>query len=99
MKKFLVTAWAKISGISKTILSFLLPLLATATATALEQLLPLALDAVASYAASDLAGEEKRKRATDQLRAAALQAGVAASASVINLAVEMAVQKLKEEGQ
>ncbi len=96
MKKVLLNTLAWITGASKQLLAFILPILAASTATVLEQLLPQALQIVASLATSDGTGEEKRKAAAAQLQTAAINAGVAASASVINLAVEMAVQKLKE---
>lgn len=96
MKQSLLNALAWLTGVSKKVLEWLLPILASATATALETLLPVALQIVASLAASELSGENKRKEAVEQLKAAALQAGITASASVLNLAVEMAVAKLKE---
>lgn len=86
----------RLFGIGRTLWEFFLPLLAKATATALEELLPVALDIVADLASSDRPGEEKRGIAVSRLQDAAMASGVKASASVLNLAVEMAVQKLKE---
>jgi hypothetical protein len=96
MKKFLTAAWAKALGVSKTLLGFLLPLLASGTAQVLESLLPVALGIVTELATSDRPGDEKQAIAVSRLRNAAINAGITAGASTLNLAVEMAVAKLKE---
>jgi len=96
MKKTLLNALAWLTGASRTVLAFILPILADSTARLLTALLPIALEVVASLADSDKSGEEKRAEAVDRIRAAAISAGIQASASAVNLALELAVAKLKE---
>ena len=97
MKKTLLNALAWLTGASKTLISFLLPILATGTAELLAALLPIALDVVTSLADSGKTGAEKRAAAVDAIMAQALQAGIKATASAVNIAVELAVQKLNEK--
>lgn len=96
MKHFLVNLWAGVLGVSRTVLTFLLPILAGSLATALEQLLPVALSIVSDLSTrGDLSGLEKQELAVARLRDAAVQTGISVGASALNLAVEMAVTKLK----
>jgi hypothetical protein len=97
MKKTLLNALAWLTGASKTLIAFLLPILATGTAELLAALLPIALDVVTSLADSPKTGAEKRAAAVDEIKAQALQAGIKATASAVNLAVELAVAKLNEK--
>ena len=96
MKKTLLNALAWLTGASKTLISFLLPILASGTASLLTALLPIALEVVAGLADSGKTGAEKRAKAVDEIKAAALQAGIDASARAVNLAIELALQKLEE---
>ena len=77
--------------------SFLLPILADETAKLLAQLLPIALEVVSGLADSSKTGQQKQSAAVDEIKAAALQAGINASTRAVNLAVELALAKL--EGQ
>ena len=54
----------------------------------------IALDVVTSLADSPKTGAEKRAAAVDAIKAQAIQTGIAATTSAVNLAVELAVQKL-----
>jgi len=96
MKTALLNALAWLTGASKTLLAFVLPILRDSTAQLLSALLPIALDVVASLAASPKSGAEKRAMAVDAIRAAAVQAGIQTSARMVNLAIELALQKLEE---
>lgn len=97
MKKTLLNAIMWLTGASKTLASYLIPILADSTAKMLTALLPIALDAVASMAAdSGKSGAEKRAAAADQIKAAAVQADVQATSHAVNLAIEMALAKLQE---
>lgn len=96
MKNALLNTLAWLTGASKVVIAFLLPILATGTAQLLTALLPIALEVVAGLADSDKTGAEKRAHAADEIKAAALQAGIAASARAVNLAIELALQKLEE---
>ena len=77
--------------------SFLRALLERGFYELLEQVLPVALEVVTAiqnnYA--DLPGEEKRKKAFNLLKRRLIGAGINVSTSILNLAIEMAVQKLK----
>ena len=97
MKKTLLNALAWLTGASKELISFLLPILATGTAELLAALLPIALDVVTSLADSPKTGAEKRAAAVDAIKAQALQAGIKVTASAVNLAVELAVAKMNEK--
>ncbi len=86
---------AKLLGIGGVLWEFLRPLIFGAGAEALEELLPHAESVVESLADSPQSGEEKRAAAVDALKKVAVAAGVAAGTAVINLAVEMAVAKMR----
>ncbi len=95
MKNALLNALAWLTGASKTLLAFVLPILRDSTATLLSSLLPIAMEVVSSLADSQKTGDQKRSAAVEQIKAAAIQTGIIATASAINLAVELAVAKLK----
>lgn len=99
MKNFLLRVLTWIGGVSRTLAEFLLPLLAQTTATALERLLPAALEIVASLSAANMTGRQKQALAVQRLRNEAIVVGVDAATSLLNLSVEMAVQKLRENSQ
>lgn len=88
---------ARLIGIGTTLWEFVRPLVFGATAQALEEVLPHAEDVVESLADSQISGEEKRSQAVASLRAILVSAGIAASTAILNLAVEMAVAKLKSK--
>lgn len=94
------TLFARILGISSRILNFFIPILKKIVADGLEDLLPIALAIVADLARRDtLSGKEKFEEAVQKLSSHAQEYGLQASASIINFAVEAAVQKLKEGGR
>lgn len=88
--------WLRLLGIGKSLWEFLLPIIASATSSYLEQMLPVAATIVGNLATSALSGEDKRKEAFSQLQAEAISRGINVSVSTLNLAIEMAVAKLKE---
>jgi len=93
------TLLAKLLGISRQLLEWLLPILRDSAVTALEELLPVALKIVASLSMdSTKGGAEKRAKAVDLLREEAKLIGVNAASSLLNLTVEMAVARLKAGG-
>ena len=96
MKNILIKILGWLSGSTKVVFQFLLPILEDQTAKLLAALLPIALDVVASLADSPKTGEQKRAAAVDAIKAQALQAGINATASAVNLAIELAVQKMGE---
>ena len=83
-----------LGGPAKAVLAFLLPILEDNSAKLLAALLPIALEVVASLAESPKTGAEKRAAAVDAIKAQAIQTGINATTSAVNLAVELAVQKL-----
>lgn len=93
------TLFAKILGIAGSVFEFFIPVLRKLTADGLAQLLPLALEIVTALASQKISGEKKFDTAVKRLTTRAQQLGIEASASIINFAVESAVQKLKEGGK
>ena len=88
---------ARIIGISAALLTWFLPIFKAAAASSLERLLPIALDIVTQLAAGELSGPDKQRAAVALLEQAAIGQGIAASASILNFAVESAVQNLKAQ--
>lgn len=99
MKTALINALAWLTGASRAVLSLFLPILVGSLSALLTELAPIALEVVTSLADSGKSGEEKRAAAVARIKAEAMEAGIAASVSAINLAVELAVAKLKEGGK
>ena len=91
MKNF----FAKIMGISSSLLNFYLPIFRELLATGIASLLPIALEVVAALAKTDKTGAEKRAEAINALKDAAIARGINASESLLRYTVESAVQKLK----
>lgn len=88
---------AKLLGIGKNLLSFILPILASGVSSYLEQILPIALKIVTELATEGgLSSEQKRKVALGRLGAEAGALGINVGASTLNLALELAVAKFKE---
>lgn len=90
------TLIAKALGIGRVIWEFIRPIVFGATADSLEKLLPTAKEIVAGLDSSPGSGDEKRKQALEALKAAAITAGLAVGTGVLNLAIEMALNKLRE---
>lgn len=97
MKTLLVKALALLTGASKSVLNFILPILKDSASKLLADLLPIALEVVGSLVDSKESGDEKRKLAFARIETAAKARGIEAANSVINLAIELAVQKAKEK--
>lgn len=93
MKSFLL----KLLGISNKLLNFFLPIFQKTIASMLEQLLPLALEIVSSLDSKKISGEKKFDQAVKALTSKAEEVGISAGISIINFAVESAVQRLKAE--
>lgn len=84
-----------LAGVSHAVFDAIRPAIAGAAGDLLGQVLPLAESAVLSFAtAKGKSGADKRAAAFDQIKQAAVAAGINAGTSVINLAIETAVQKL-----
>jgi hypothetical protein len=79
-------------------LDWILPILQTQAAGSLERLAPIALGIVVELATNNsLQNAEKRDIAVTKLATAAKSEGIAVGLSLLNLAVELAVAKLKTE--
>lgn len=93
MKNWLAT----LLGIGRVIWDFLRPIVFGQTAGALEKILPHALGIVENLDDGSDEGEAKRAEAVRLLKRVALTLGVSVGTAVLNLAVELAVQKLREK--
>jgi hypothetical protein len=95
MKRFFVAALARLLGFSREFAKFVLPILQDSAGRLLAQLAPIALEVVKSLADSPHSGAQKREAAIRQIQSLASAEGIRAGGSVVNLAVEIAVQNLK----
>jgi hypothetical protein len=93
------TLLAKLLGITTGILAFFLPVLRELLATGIATLLPLALDIVRDLNTQNIPSSAKRAEAIKLLTAAAIRHGLVASESLIRLALETAVTRLKAQDQ
>ena len=92
---FVQTALLHLLGIAESFWQFILPSVKTDAQALLTQLAPIALAAVTTYATdSGKTGEQKRALAVAQIGSDAKTAGIKAGASLVNLALEFAVQHI-----
>jgi hypothetical protein len=96
MKSIVVKALSFLTGASKSVLEFILPILRDQTSKLLADLLPIALEIVASLLTSNKSNEEKRNAAFQRINTIAKERGIQTANSTINLAIELAVQKIKQ---
>lgn len=96
MKTLLLKTLSLLTGASKSVLEFIIPILKDSTANILKALLPIAIEVVSSLRDSPSSGDEKRKIAVDQIKKAAFKEGVDASSRAINLAIELALAKISK---
>jgi len=91
--------WSVITGLSDAAFHYvnttLVPVLKTDAGNLLIALAPLALQAVVAAETPGAAGKDKFNAALASIKAAATTAGISAGTSVLNLAIESAVQQLK----
>lgn len=97
MKALLVKAIAAITGASKSVIEFIIPILRESASSLLKEILPIALEVVSSLLSSDKSGDEKRKIAVEKIKDAAVKEGINASNRTINLAIELALSKLTDK--
>jgi len=97
MKTLLVKAISAITGASKSVIEFIIPILRDSAASLLKELLPIALEVVSSLLTSDKSGDEKRRIAVDKIKDAATREGINASNRAVNLAIELALAKLTDK--
>lgn len=97
MKTLLVKAISAITGASKSVIEFIIPILKDSASSLLKELLPIAMEVVSSLLTSDKSGDEKRKIAVDKIKSAATREGINASNRAVNLAIELALAKLTDK--
>jgi hypothetical protein len=95
MKQFFISAWAKVAGVSRVLVDLVAPLFAAGLAGLLAGIAPIATDVVMSLADEPIAGADKRALAVDRIKALAVEQGIQTTASAVNIAIELAVAKLK----
>ena len=95
MKNTLLKILIRLTGASRQLLELILPILRDSAAQLLASLAPIALEVVKSLADSPHSGAQKREAALREIQTRAVNAGIKASASAVNLAIELAVQNLK----
>lgn len=91
------TLLAKLLGISKSLLDWLLPIVQNAVAQEIEVLAPIALNIVTQLATGQLKGKEKQQEAFNQLGAVAAAKGIEVGTNTLNTMIELAVMKLKAQ--
>jgi hypothetical protein len=96
MKTLLLKTLSLLTGASKSVLEFIIPILKDSTANILKALLPIAVEVVSSLRDSSASGDEKRKIAVEQIKQTAIKEGVDASSRAINLAIELALAKISK---
>jgi hypothetical protein len=96
MKATLLRILARLLGLSKEYVAFLLPILQDSAASLISQLAPIALEVVKSLADSPHSGAMKREAAIRQVQSLAVAEGIRASSNAVNAAIEIAVLNLKK---
>jgi len=92
------TLLLKLLGISRPLLDFFMPLLTRQIGASLSRLLPIALEIVTELATRvNMTNAERRGAAVHWLTSEIKVEGIAATNSLINFAIEAAVQKMKSK--
>lgn len=87
-----------LTGASKTVLEFVVPILQKSVSEVLAKILPIAFEIVKSLATeTGKSGAEKRNEAFNRIKDIAIQKGIDAGNQTINLAIELALSKLKSQ--
>jgi hypothetical protein len=85
-----------LTGTSKTVLEFIGPILQRSVSDILSKILPIALEVVKSLATDDeKTGAQKRNDAFRKIKSIATQEGIEAGNQTINLAIELALSRLR----
>lgn len=95
MKGILANILSRLLGLSKQFTQILVPVLQDAAGRILSQLAPIALEVVKSLTDSPHSGAQKRDAALVRIQQIAAVEGIRASNSLVNLAIELAVQNIK----
>jgi hypothetical protein len=97
MKTLLIKAISAITGASKSVIEFIIPILRDSASSLLKELLPIALEVVSSLLTSDKSGSEKRQIAVEKIKSTAVREGINVSNRTVNLAIELALAKLTDK--
>ena len=91
--------WTYLKAVSAGVWDFILPFLKILVSQAGQILAQVAMDTVKQVALnnSNVPGDQKKAIAFDVISSSLKTQGIALGASVINLAIETAVQKLKDK--
>jgi hypothetical protein len=85
-----------LTGTSKTVIEFIGPILQRSVSDILSKILPIALEVVSSLATDDdKTGAQKRHDAFKKIKHIAVQEGIDAGNQTINLAIELALSRLR----
>jgi hypothetical protein len=97
MKNTLLKILMKLTGASRELIELIWPIFRDSAAKLLAELAPIAIEVVKSLADSPHSGQQKREAALAEIQTRAVQAGIRASTSAANLAIELAVANLKNK--
>ncbi len=95
MKATLLKILMKLTGTSRQLIELIWPIFRDSAAKLLADLAPIAIEVVGSLAESPHSGQQKREAALREIQTRAVAAGIRASTSAVNLAIELAVQNRK----
>lgn len=90
--------WGWMLKVISAIKPFMLAVFDRAVQEAIAKLKDIALKIIAELATTNITNEEKRREVFNGIKAYAIKEGIEARDSVINLVIEMTVNKLKNEG-
>ena len=88
--------WEVIKLYMSKIWTILKPIVKILLTTLFQEVLNIAVGVVTDLASTDLSNSEKREAAFDQIKEKLAAEGKEVGSSLINLAIELAVQKLKD---
>lgn len=95
MKATIIRIIASLTGASRQLIEFILPILRDSASRVLAELAPIAIEVVRSLADSPHSGAQKREAALAKIQALAVAEGIRASTSAVNAAIELAVLNLR----
>lgn len=90
-----MTFWEKFKIINNNIIEFIMPFLKILLTESGKILAEIALETVKTYASSGLTNEIKREMSRDYIKKTLSEKGISMAESVVNLAIEAAVVKMK----
>jgi hypothetical protein len=95
MKNALINTIAWLTGASRAVIKFILPVLRDSATSLLAEIAPIAIEVVKSLMDSPAAGNEKQRVAMERIKQLAISEGINASTRAINLSIELALAQIK----